>query len=69
MAGTAAQIMGIDQDQANLLFYVESWPEIFSRNGIDVTDEDGTVLYPGTSKYLEVVKARVEHFIATGGAE
>lgn len=73
----AAELMGIRSSQAPRLFYTDEWPDWFvgdvNSDGEHcekfVVDENGTPLTPRTPEYLARVKERVEHFIATGGAE
>lgn len=60
IATAAAELLGITDEQASYLFYVEVWPSQFVQ--LDGDDE----AYPVTPQ--EAV-ARIRHFIATDGAE
>jgi hypothetical protein len=56
---TAADLLGINCDQALLLFEPRKWPEKFEKG----LNDDGKL---STAK---VAAARIEHFIKTKGAE
>lgn len=58
----AKMALGINDEQCRLLFY-EGWPEPFDSEYDNARDEDNYALA------AEVAALRVEHFIATGGAE
>ena len=50
---TAAAVLGLNRDQAERLFFTHCWPDGFD----------------GDNCSLETLRERVEHFIATDGAE
>lgn len=54
----AAEILGLSRENTETLFHWDGWPWPFR--------EDLINLEPETPEYMEVVKARVEHFIVTG---
>lgn len=57
----SAKLFGLTEEQAKCLFFRDCWPDEFS-NKLDR-------LYFGTKRYARVVCDRIDHFIATKGAE
>lgn len=58
----AANLLHLPVSMGEQLFYVDSsWPSQYSDALDDTT--------PGTQEYLDVIRARVEHFIATDGRD
>lgn len=54
----AADLAGLTQAEAYKLFYTNNWPRSFSKRLWETAS--------GTSAYVQIIKERVEHFIATG---
>lgn len=72
----AADFLNISWEQRPRLFYVGDWPLRFRKRLLhDPNGEWGESasenlkLKPGTKSYARVVAARIDHFIATDGAE
>lgn len=59
--GYAAELLGLDDDQGDRLFYEGNWPEEFKF-------EMGKA-YGKASKQAKVACARIDHFIKTNGEE
>jgi hypothetical protein len=55
--GAAREALGLDQEEADLLFYCTDWPKQF-HGSVDAWKPTP-----------EQAAARIEHFIKTGGAE
>lgn len=64
-----AKAMGITEEQAKRLFFLERWPSQFVRGWIQVIDEQGHHLTPGTKAYYDRTMQRVQHFFDTNGDE
>lgn len=61
VAVVAQEVLGLRTKQADRLFYLTNWPEQFSDRYLDA---------PAFSlKRAQITCARIDHFIATGGAE
>jgi hypothetical protein len=58
IAQQAQRVLGLSDQQANILFYVTGWPEKF---GTRISK-----YRPGTPAYARTVNARVNHFLKTG---
>lgn len=60
--GTATRLLGFPSFyETEILFYLSRWPWAYQQR-LALTK-------PGTREYAEVVAARIDHFIATEGAE
>lgn len=57
----AARRLGLDDEQADRLFDPEDWPEAF-KAPLSVSGR-------GTAAHARIIAERIDHFIATGGAE
>lgn len=57
----AAEVLGLDEQQAGRLFYTGNWPERFYDEYYEFA--------PGSLGRAKVAAERLDHFIATGGEE
>jgi hypothetical protein len=68
----AADALGIDEAQAKRLFFLYEWGRMHQGRTVGWPEPFEDRLYdatPGTLEYAQITAERIDHFIATNGAE